>query len=122
MPTNTEHPDYKPGTRTRLCRPPDAGQRERRNTRATRRTDVNVSGGVIVFIGGLFGFVLIFFVFCFLMGQGDQRRVQEGRRSGEQVAPDGVGSDCRRYAAAEGREPREPEEQRRDGSSRSCSR
>ena len=31
-------------------------------------SDVNV-GGVIVFIGGLFGFVLIFFVFCFLMGR-----------------------------------------------------
>lgn len=31
-------------------------------------TDVNV-GGVIVFLGGLFGFVLIFFFFCFLMGR-----------------------------------------------------
>lgn len=31
-------------------------------------TDVNVSG-VVVFLGGLFGFVLIFFVFCFLMGR-----------------------------------------------------
>ena len=31
-------------------------------------TDVNV-GGVVVFLGGLFGFVLIFFVFCFLMGR-----------------------------------------------------
>lgn len=31
-------------------------------------SDVNV-GGVVVFIGGLFGFVLIFFVFCFLMGR-----------------------------------------------------
>ncbi len=31
-------------------------------------TDVNVSG-VIVFLGGLFGFVLIFFVFCFFMGR-----------------------------------------------------
>jgi hypothetical protein len=31
-------------------------------------TDVNVSGAV-VFLGGLFGFVLIFFVFCFLMGR-----------------------------------------------------
>jgi hypothetical protein len=31
-------------------------------------SDVNV-GGVIVFLGGLFGFVLIFFVFCFLMGR-----------------------------------------------------
>jgi len=29
-------------------------------------TDVNV-GGVIVFLGGLSGFVLIFFVFCFGM-------------------------------------------------------
>ncbi len=31
-------------------------------------TDVN-TGGVIVFLGGLFGFVIIFFVFCFLMGR-----------------------------------------------------
>src|ERR1700712_4796618 len=31
-------------------------------------TDVNV-GGVIVFLGGLCGFVLIFFVFCFGMGR-----------------------------------------------------
>ena len=31
-------------------------------------TDVN-TGGIIVFLGGLFGFVLIFFVFCFLMGR-----------------------------------------------------
>lgn len=31
-------------------------------------TDVNV-GGVAVFLAGLFGFVLIFFVFCYLMGR-----------------------------------------------------
>ena len=31
-------------------------------------TDVN-TGGIVVFLGGLFGFVLIFFVFCFLMGK-----------------------------------------------------
>jgi hypothetical protein len=31
-------------------------------------TDVNV-GGVAVFLGGLFGFVIIFFFFCFLMGK-----------------------------------------------------
>lgn len=31
-------------------------------------TDVNV-GGVVVFIGGLFGFVIIFFFFCFAMGR-----------------------------------------------------
>jgi hypothetical protein len=31
-------------------------------------TDVN-AGGVVVFIGGLFGFVIIFFFFCFLMGR-----------------------------------------------------
>jgi hypothetical protein len=31
-------------------------------------TDANVTN-VAVFLGGLFGFVLIFFVFCFLMGQ-----------------------------------------------------
>ncbi len=31
-------------------------------------TDVN-AGGVVVFLGGLFGFVLIFFLFCFFMGK-----------------------------------------------------
>lgn len=31
-------------------------------------TDVN-AGGIVVFIGGLFGFVLIFFVFCFFLGK-----------------------------------------------------
>ena len=31
-------------------------------------TDVN-AGGVVVFLGGLFGFVIIFFFFCFLMGR-----------------------------------------------------
>ncbi len=31
-------------------------------------TDANV-GGVAVFLGGLFGFVLIFFVFCFILGK-----------------------------------------------------
>jgi hypothetical protein len=31
-------------------------------------TDVNV-GGVAVFLAGLFGFVLIFFGFCFVMGR-----------------------------------------------------
>jgi len=31
-------------------------------------TDVNV-GSVLVFLGGLFGFVFIFFIFCFLMGR-----------------------------------------------------
>ena len=31
-------------------------------------TDVN-AGGILVFLGGLFGFVIIFFFFCFLMGR-----------------------------------------------------
>jgi hypothetical protein len=31
-------------------------------------TDVN-AGGIVVFLGGLFGFVIIFFFFCFLMGR-----------------------------------------------------
>ena len=31
-------------------------------------TDVNV-GGVLIFLSGLFGFVMIFFVFCFVMGK-----------------------------------------------------
>lgn len=31
-------------------------------------TDVN-AGGIAVFLGGLFGFVVIFFIFCFFMGR-----------------------------------------------------
>ena len=31
-------------------------------------TDVN-AGGIVVFIGGLFGFVIVFFFFCFFMGR-----------------------------------------------------
>jgi len=31
-------------------------------------TDVH-AGGIVVFVGGLFGFVIIFFLFCFLMGR-----------------------------------------------------
>jgi len=31
-------------------------------------TDVN-AGGIVVFLGGLFGFVIIFFFFCFVMGR-----------------------------------------------------
>ena len=31
-------------------------------------TDVN-AGGILIFLGGLFGFVIIFFGFCFLMGK-----------------------------------------------------
>ena len=41
-------------------------------------TDVNVSG-IAVFLAGLFGSVLIFFVRLLLAGQGDQQRDQ-GRR------------------------------------------
>ena len=42
-------------------------------------TDVN-AGGIVVFIGGLFGFVIIFFFFCFLMGRviNDQLLKQDG--------------------------------------------
>ena len=32
-------------------------------------TDVNVNG-VVVFLGGLIGFVFVFFIFCFVMGRG----------------------------------------------------
>ena len=39
-------------------------------------TDVNV-GGIIVFLGGLFGFILIFFFFCFLMGRTINTAIQK---------------------------------------------
>ena len=45
---------------------PNAGRDSVQNGYET--TDVN-TGGIIVFLGGLFGFVLIFFVFCFFMGR-----------------------------------------------------
>ena len=38
------------------------------NAAGYEMTDVNASG-IVVFLGGLFGFVIIFFFFCFLMGR-----------------------------------------------------
>jgi hypothetical protein len=45
---------------------PESGQES--TSLGYETTDVNV-GGVAVFLGGLFGFVIIFFFFCFLMGK-----------------------------------------------------
>ena len=50
-------------------------------------TDVNVNG-VVVFLGGLIGFVLIFFGFCFVMGRGINSLFldQDGKATKWQVA------------------------------------
>ncbi len=48
-------------------------------------TDVNV-GGVVVFLAGLLGFLVVFFVFCFVMGKVINGAVAGGRRQGRQVA------------------------------------
>jgi len=67
MPTNTptnSTGDYDAGK----------GEIDRPNTGAEstkagyEMTDVN-AGGIVVFLGGLFGFVIIFFFFCFVMGR-----------------------------------------------------
>jgi hypothetical protein len=75
MPTNHDAKEYKaPGEDHNF---PTPGAESAKLGYET--SDVNV-GGVIVFLGGLFGFVLIFFVFCFLMGRviNDQLGKQDG--------------------------------------------
>jgi hypothetical protein len=59
MPTN-DHDLNKPATHD-----PHGRDSE---TPGYETTDVNV-GGVTVFLAGLFGFVLVFFVFCFVLGR-----------------------------------------------------
>lgn len=61
MPTDNHENNRKPGEVDKLH-----GRSDEQPGYET--TDVNV-GGVIVFLGGLCGFVLIFFVFCFGMGR-----------------------------------------------------
>lgn len=65
MLTNNDKHDYDSGTGD-LVNYPTPGKESAGLGYET--TDVNVRG-IIVFLGGLFGFVLIFFVFCFLMGR-----------------------------------------------------
>ncbi len=65
MLTNKETPDYNPGQGDIVNYPTPGSEGAKLGYETT---DVNV-GGVVVFIGGLFGFVLIFFVFCFVMGR-----------------------------------------------------
>jgi len=62
--TNTP-PDYPPPAGDIVNYPSPA---EESKAAGYEMTDVN-AGGVVVFIGGLFGFVIIFFFFCFLMGR-----------------------------------------------------
>ncbi len=65
MPTDPKKPDYT-APKGDIVDYPSPGAESAKLGYET--TDVNVSG-VVVFLGGLFGFVLIFFVFCFLMGR-----------------------------------------------------
>jgi hypothetical protein len=65
MLTNKDKPEYEPGQGDFINYPTPGSESAKLGYETT---DVNV-GGVIVFLGGLFGFVLIFFVFCFLMGR-----------------------------------------------------
>jgi hypothetical protein len=60
MPTNDHEMHQTPG-------PHDAHVRDA-DSPGYETTDVN-AGGVAVFLAGLFGFVLVFFVFCFVMGK-----------------------------------------------------
>ena len=65
MPTNDHKPEYGPPAGD-IVNYPQPGKESK--SLGYETTDVNV-GGVAVFLGGLFGFVIIFFFFCFLMGK-----------------------------------------------------
>ena len=60
MPTNDHEMHQTPDPHDQHVRDADSPGYE--------TTDVN-AGGVAVFLAGLFGFVLVFFVFCFVMGK-----------------------------------------------------
>jgi hypothetical protein len=60
MPTNDQEMHQAPDPHDQHVRNDDSPGYE--------TTDVN-AGGVAVFLAGLFGFVLVFFVFCFVMGK-----------------------------------------------------
>jgi len=75
MPTNNNQPgNNKPGEQPGSYRAPAEDLIDfpkpgpESESAGYETTDVNV-GNVTVFLGGLFGFVLIFFVFCFGMGK-----------------------------------------------------
>jgi hypothetical protein len=60
MPTNDHEMQQAPDPHDQHVRDADSPGYE--------TTDVN-AGGIAVFLAGLFGFVLVFFVFCFVMGK-----------------------------------------------------
>ncbi len=64
MPTNDPHSDSGDFYHDK----PTPSTERREPSPGYETTDVNV-GGVIVFLSGLAGFLLIFFVFCFVMGK-----------------------------------------------------
>ena len=66
MPTNDNKPGDYPPPSGDIVNYPTPGEE---STKAGyEMTDVN-AGGIVVFLGGLFGFVIIFFFFCFVMGR-----------------------------------------------------
>ncbi len=66
MPTNDGKTGEHAPPKGDFINHPDSGPESKQLGYET--TDVN-AGGVAVFLGGLFGFVLIFFLFCFFMGK-----------------------------------------------------
>ena len=66
MLTNKDKPEYNTSDNGDTADYPTPGQESAKLGYET--TDVNV-GGVVTFLVGLFGFVLVFFGFCFLMGR-----------------------------------------------------
>ncbi len=65
MPTNDNAGEYTPPSGD-IINYPESGPESAKLGYET--TDIK-AGGVAVFLGGLFGFVLIFFLFCFFMGK-----------------------------------------------------
>jgi len=65
MPTDDKNKEYTaPGGDLIKYPAPDADS----TAAGYEMTDVN-AGGIVVFLGGLFGFVIIFFFFCYFMGK-----------------------------------------------------
>jgi hypothetical protein len=64
MPTNPHEPQERRNTITNM---PEPSVRDAEHP-GYETTDVNV-GGVVVFLAGLGGFLVVFFVFCFVMGK-----------------------------------------------------
>lgn len=67
-PTNPSSPDNKDAGEDVFGGKPVPSTERAEGSPGYETTDVNV-GGVVVFLGGLAGFLLIFFIFCWVMGK-----------------------------------------------------